>query len=1387
MNDYRGLISYTLSNLNNRNKGDSRFEEIAFYCMKKEYPQYNIITSSGTASGGDGGLDAYFYTTHNERTKIAFSINKNVKEKIKKELNTIPIDVNSMIFCTNQPLSNREKEKLIEYAKVNKGIHLSLYDLENIIDLSLDIPLVQELLEVPELKIKITKDIVRKYNQLKEEEISINSFLDRTIQRHNSGSKENIFDYISSCNSQIIILQGGAGTGKSSILKKLYFRMLYDDDNFALPPFFMHLSKYTSGKIKNLIHEIVEQNVDLKCLHYYLLLDGLDEISDASLNTLLTELDLILNVSKCYRRKVVITSRTGWYGINKVCSFFCDCSSDTSAQLEIIDLSDLTDVDIMQLMPSELSESERQLIKDRVMEIGYTDNIFFLSHAIKYLSQDIKRDIRLIELLNRISNDEVSQLLRANKDLLFQIDSIAAFMQLSNWSKVLVTYNKSIEKEIQISFSHRIVQEFLCAKFLSVQTITQIINLTCMYGHVIPAANNVLALLLNYLLEEGESEKYYEIEKYLLEIDSNVSVLLKTDRHYIPKRQILHFFNIAIGLYPFISIGFSMSEVANILNYIWDDYYPQLVKMLNSGELRFKAEFLISCYLRSIKDNHSYELAGELVKFISDESKKKNYHALHDLYHLFRYMPIIDNIKFVRLLADYLLNENYNSGFFCEICYFFYRNRIILSKYKCKKLIIKYFALHKDIFFFTGLDQDDDNNKNILDYTNGFIILLEYLIESDQASIYDLIDILLDGNIKHTELRLSGIISNKLTHEIKNNKSCLSKHKNAVSTFFLELNKNNIPLDGYKQIFDALDIDKDRIYFLNLIGLENIKNIVNPDSLRFSILNNNGFSDKYIKLFKHAGDEYSFNSLFGYLNLLLDDVNVLESIVVLPVSWRSDIEKVKRRLELENRNQEKKKREVYDYRIIENIEEFLRQAILLIDYFMQENITENQYLEIQQYNHFVIYVLAHFDIRHKDIISKLKLFLTDLGEVDDRYYCIVRYIIFKGYSLDVLSKNECDLVISWLINFLMKEKNNQNKTDEHCYVWAAVLHILGCVSLRERIKSELNESLLGSLYYLIRNPQYWHLDNKVANEYNDISIDYLTWYLNEKDIADFLFDKYDDFIKDELHALAFFGFLIRHRDTCKFIKIYEWKIRDIIINLVNIKADGPIAKAALEYVFLLKIHLDAFNINIIKDRLQEEISVLIKDKQNDVTCIISNLIKSVEYLSDNDKKIISGCFRQLYEVEHSTTLKKIYAENILLYDHFAVDILEWYSEYLINDPNSDTPLDFEHDSHKYAIKSLEALPCLIKLFDYAFASKPDDRKKQRILLFIDSCYKSLANSISSINELEKLLAPIDYFMSKADGYMGEKEYIIKIFISKNNSEYKKFIKFEDIELSPLSN
>ena len=110
-NIIESLTKYIFANFNSYHGGDSDFEKFGIKLVQVAYPEAIVRQSSGSDAGGDGGRDG-IAVINGEEYKIACSIDKNVKGKIRHEASLKKAYHGKMVYCTTQIVA--EKVKIVK-------------------------------------------------------------------------------------------------------------------------------------------------------------------------------------------------------------------------------------------------------------------------------------------------------------------------------------------------------------------------------------------------------------------------------------------------------------------------------------------------------------------------------------------------------------------------------------------------------------------------------------------------------------------------------------------------------------------------------------------------------------------------------------------------------------------------------------------------------------------------------------------------------------------------------------------------------------------------------------------------------------------------------------------------------------------------------------------------------------------------------------------------------------------------------------------------------------------------------------------------------------------------------------------------------------------------
>lgn len=439
-----------------------------------------------------------------------------------------------MIFCTNQVVDNTYRNKIINE---NHDLFLHFLDQTEISEIVSKDSISQHILDIPRIKDSLKIDFLKDNDQLIQETKTIKDYIPRKIVFNDEEyAKYSIEDFLNNrTDLNVCVVDAPAGYGKTGFLKYLYYNIVYKELSF-LPPFFISLDKgYRYGDIKSTIDQVMSPvSSDNSVLHFVLLIDGLDEISVSQVTELMSEISFLLNISQAYTRIVVLSGRTGEYSsecINSILGKKCCCA--TIQGLNIDDINHLID------LSGVVSKKDLGPVYCDIVANKNSDNIFFVTQVIEYLNEVGIKNLSLVSLLTVVSEKNLESLFKNKTDGSFDIGFIErkAF-EMTKHRRLVCSDADELQlmgyKGTEFKFSHKSIQEFLGARYLSHFDVHTIIEETTSLGLIIPHLKNLTGLLLN-IMAQNKEEDFISFEKQLVNEPENYYTIFKIDASFISK------------------------------------------------------------------------------------------------------------------------------------------------------------------------------------------------------------------------------------------------------------------------------------------------------------------------------------------------------------------------------------------------------------------------------------------------------------------------------------------------------------------------------------------------------------------------------------------------------------------------------------------------------------------------------------------------------------------------------------------------------------------------------------------------------------------------------------------------------------------------------------
>ena len=348
-----------------------------------------------------------------------------------------------------------------------------------------------------------------------------------------------------------VILLGDAGSGKSTELKNLQYRLSQNASPFV--PILQNFNSYTpdlglEGFLPDFWKE-VPSNLLL------LIWDGLDEIEPKNFNTVVRQINAF---SEKYREmRILISCRTNFYELPT------NGSNSTLPGFEPYLINDLNLKDVKEYYDREYSSVKSDNFISEIFENNLNDIItkpFFLMLLADRFNQDQRLQLNRAELyemflFNRIQLDQnhfktTFDLRSKKQEILFLLQNVALSMEILSKNQIkeseilaLITsaefnslkyctaFKKKDGHEDIWQFEHNNIQEFLAAKALSnleFDKVVQFIAFAPNYEKLIPSWVNTLAFLFSIL--DPKSILFEKLLEWMLKNEKEVIVKFEPDK-----------------------------------------------------------------------------------------------------------------------------------------------------------------------------------------------------------------------------------------------------------------------------------------------------------------------------------------------------------------------------------------------------------------------------------------------------------------------------------------------------------------------------------------------------------------------------------------------------------------------------------------------------------------------------------------------------------------------------------------------------------------------------------------------------------------------------------------------------------------------------------------
>lgn len=1310
-------IKNSLVSLNSERGGDRDFEKLCEEFIPRCIDS-NFIPSSGSDSGGDGGIDGWSLFGNSGAIKYAFSIDSKTSRKIFSELDNCIY--NRVRFFTNQIISQKLQEE-IKKKYPNKDV--SFFDrtaiakfIEKNEDLGKYIGLKNKQHELDIAYIKNRRQFL-----LEDAKCSLPRIVSYT---NNDGNlqTDSVEKFIES-NPDFTILYAQAGYGKTECLKFIYNYVLDNRFEERLPPIFVSLSNYIGNNLLELINNAQVDSLIKDCL---LLLDGFDEMKYSFRESFIKELKSFVLSNNSYERKVILTCRTSFYNKNDFIDF---------NPLEV-ELCPLSDDDIFKYVDLRIDHVEKQELLENKFFNSFKYNVFYLVKIVDYYVAQGNTVDNIPNLFRYICKNDIARLLHKNDIANIQTEnyeSLALYMIVNQKMRIddnSILNEFGINNLTQILFSHKNIIEFLAAEKICRQNnFDEIKNILFSNGRVVPYLLNVFGFVLNILLNTQDRYGFFEkVLNYQLKTKNGLSLLkIESDKidseinYQIVKSILKNSYNMAdykdyVKDVSLFFINGSLYKNLNLLIFILENY--------ENDKNQFALYLMLNLVLNYI-DKIDYEFQERLYRLFKNVLQRNtDFSFIESLFFSVCRLPVCkkhvddfeDNFeKLIRIVYD---KKKFYDLVDCLANY-------VISCNICLK-IEQYFNIYKLLIHILKTEE----SKGVENVPN-------QISKSDTTTYHHVIFFPAFRKLSADYFTLNPDLFWKVMSLISNEPTIVLDDNFELRDFFVMLSKNisgfltkgKLSESQYNILLDILLKSPsafDNHYLWNelnnsvlfSIGIKIVKDILIKTDANFMHYH---FLINYCSLTIKTKDDFdlfyrTFNLfenqlLISFYNDYCFRINEKDSLYDYVYSkmtskLKKEIKKCKNKLNKYNINFNERHiaKAKEDYHIVFDTKK-LSSEVKKIFKDVGDNtvITKKEFLDYvaDDYEHpdkpmineFIAYWVKNiFRNYAKDEIDEDRIVTMIYSESWKYNYVIFLILFMNGHNIkfEDFTTDELSQIKKWaefvLDNYPLKTVNSK-LLQIHRFL-SFILRQNTCLANDVAFCKKYAESLYGLIFSGFSSV----VDGIWSCEYSYYSLEYLENYLSKKQIIKFITDNLNTVELASDKIIAVYGYLAENIGMLSALQknLACKKITDYIHR--RLTETGQVNFFEYAYDFGFKITM------LPKNDLENAI-ILSDDGENLVPNYAYNIMFENKFLNKEEQQVIISIIRESFEAADNLKLKKILAEWEICINKSAGDIFVYYVDYLLNDSNKPEISSLFYHS-VMCTEQLEHLPRIEQIFDY---------------------------------------------------------------------------------------
>ena len=1332
-NIIESLTKYIFANFNSYHGGDSDFEKFGIKLVQVAYPEAIVRQSSGSDAGGDGGRDG-IAVINGEEYKIACSIDKNVKGKIRHEASLKKAYHGKMVYCTNQIVAEKVK---IELQNEIKG--LIIIDFNQAVSLVMNNEELKKLLGVPAAQLAVSFEYLRKHNQFFAEKKTIDSYIERIISTKNRKLK--MLDWFidlpgKTSFRKLFLIEAPAGFGKTSALKKLHQEILKTGK--YLPPVYIDLEySYIPGQLHTSLEAAYAVSGDYKLEGCFLILDSYDRIGTKA-DALFNDISVFLSNQSTFR-SVLIAAREGEYDINAINRFANKHNIEVDkAQLEAIDEHSLSI-----LLDSTVSDrSTKNRILDFLNLNSVYDNIFYVTNVIRFYSDKNEVPGTIDDLLAYLLNKEC-ELCNRSKNQVLAFSFYSMFFETDKFKS---EFGYSIK-----SFSHQIVREYAAAIVLSQLSLDKVLQYTTIDGFVINNLKNTVGILLNHLLYSGEEKGQILLNRLKCHIE-NYSVFFKIESAALSNSIRVNIFEGYVNYVLEEHVYDIDEEVARFIGLNFTVYLDLIVNKLICADDVDKQNLLLGIMMpvvRQGKYSRFFNLAKKLTEFCYSRIINDKPLCSWMLTWVFTYIreqiPELDAEE-LRAFQKFLLNDISSPDTFIGFCFIFHASVKKVSEKEYSAIWEKYWELcerniQSAYYVPSEIKEGYKEESTLIFASEPFFDFLIHAIE--------------EGAISYS--KILGLIKTSL----QKSKSAVFQDREIIRFLIYGINQYGTKNKETKLVPEIIEVLCELSAFdsswhdlftkseQNSIALIKMMCMTYKRVQDLSSSGLRAIAEEIIKspdLFNLVLSCIAKVELFDFLRVYLitfSRVDFSDEIYEqLPVSLRKDIDRVelekKSNLErLQRKNALKTEQQKQSIHILFNEQELLNKIEGIyseLDYSMKINSSLREYSKTHD-DYFCVYCIK--ELAQEDFASFLQEWQLE-NNAYKNLWLLISYINHLNIGMNIFNRKELNKVLHWIMQLIPMIDSNQ-------YMQSIIAVALQYREI-QRLFTDSSVALLpcGWWHTFIDNPTFTEFKSVGSYNYQLFSVDFLYQIVSKDEVDEYILEHLvlDNRIRGEFFAM----YIDSHKEIVKSVIVRKAAKERYLKFLIWFLDDSELSLGNLEIFDVLGIHIKDFPCDIFYESLS---TALLADEEKFKlipSWIILNYFISASNKFDQEK----GCTylqRIFRNINENDECKKKVAEMYMLHIQDNPEINCWYIKYLMR-LGSSISKEFAYPNSRKTffcdMDSLRLFPDLVSTCE----GKYDDYHKI-IISFVEKPLKYFCNIIQLLSKEQReiLLQTMDTLCS----------------------------------------